>query len=366
MQLAYKNLFSDKTRLILTMGGVALAVMLILLLNGLLDGMNSQITSYLNHSPGSIIVAQSGVSNLLGATSLIPPGIIEKANEVDGVSQVLPILSQFVILELHDKKQPAYLIGYDTFLGGGPWRMSEGRNLMKDGEIVIDSVLAQRHEIRLGDSLDLMGTDFIVVGLSRDTTSWMTSFFFIRKEDAESLVRVPGATSFLLVTPSEEASAETIRQRLSDMAGVEAYYKTTVAENDLKLFAKVFSAPLRLMVGIAFLVGTLVVGLVIYTATIERQREYGVLKAIGARNQILYKVVIIQAITAAAAGAAFGVPLVYLASWIIMLIRPQFLIVHDPLNIAWALIGGLGMALVGALVPARLIAGLSPAEVFSK
>jgi putative ABC transport system permease protein len=366
MHLAFKNLFNDMTRFFLTVCGVALAVMLILLLNGFLTGLNRQATSYLNNSPGSIIVAQDGVNNLLGATSILPPGIIEKANEAAGVSKILPILSQFVILEIHDKKQPAYLIGYEPGSGGGPWEMAEGRTPITNKEIVIDSVLANSHEIQLGESLEVMGIDFTVVGFSQGTTSWMTSFFFIRKEAAETLVRIPGATSYLLVTPAEGTSIEALRQQLSDLDGVEAYEKTTVAQNDLKLFVKIFSAPLQLMVGIAFLVGTLVVGLVIYTATIERQREYGVLKAIGARNQTLYKVVIFQAMTSAIVGATLGALLVYIASRMIMSIWPQFLIVHDSLDIIWALLGGLGMALLGALVPTRLIAGLAPAEVFRK
>src|SRR5512143_584810 len=113
MFLATRNLFQDKTRLALSVGGVGLAVMLILLLNGFLTGMYRQITSYFEHSTGSIVVAQKGVRNLLGATSLLPPDAVARAEAVPGVAKAVPILSQFVILDLHDKKQPAYLVGYD-------------------------------------------------------------------------------------------------------------------------------------------------------------------------------------------------------------------------------------------------------------
>ena len=83
--------------------------------------------------------------------------------------------------------------------------------------------------------------------------------------------------------------------------------------------ARVYDAPIGLMVAIAFVVGVLVVGLVIYTATIERRREYGALKAIGARNRTLYGVVTTQAVIAAVAGAVAGIGLAYgaagLRSW---------------------------------------------------
>lgn len=365
MSLALRNLFKDKTRFALSVGGVALAVMLILLLNGFLGGMNAQITAYLTHSPGTLVVAQEGVRNLLGATSLLPPGT-DGDVKAKGAAEVIPILSQFIILDLHEKKQPVYLVGYDPDLGGGPWQMAAGREPRRDSEVVFDRVLAVRHGIALGDTVEILDRDFTVVGLSEGTTSWMTSFVFIRKTSAETLLRAPGATSFLLVTPSDRYTPEALRERLSKLSNAEVLTKPEMMANDLKLFARIFSLPLQLMVGIAFLVGTLIVGLVIYTATMERRREYGVLKAIGARNGMLYRVVTIQAVIAAGAGSALGVGLAFAVSEYIMKARPQFLIVMEPAMIGLALLIGLGMALAAALFPARIVAGLAPAEVFRK
>ncbi len=136
--------------------------------------------------------------------------------------------------------------------------------------------------------------------------------------------------------------------------------------NDLKLLARYFSAPLRLMVGIAFLVGALVVGLVIYTATVERQREYGVLKAIGARPQRLYGLVAAQALITAGIGAALGLALAFVAARLIEALRPQFLVALAPSVLVWVVLGGVGMALLAALFPARLVAHLAPADVFRR
>jgi putative ABC transport system permease protein len=366
MLLARRNLFQDKTRLGLSVGGVALAVMLILLLNGFLAGMNQQITSYLDKSPGSIVVAQKGVRNLLGATSLLPGGAEEKVKKVEGVNGVIPILSQFVILDLHGKKQPAYMIGYDPERGGGPWEIASGREPQTDREVVLDLVLAKRHKLQIGDGFELLGQEFTVVGLSEDTTSWMTSFFFVQKASAEELLRAPGVTSFLLVTVQDDAVLDDILARLNDTPGVNALTKTEMSANDISLFAKVFSAPLKLMVGIAFLIGTLIVGIVTYTATVERQREYGVLRAIGASNRIFYKVVLTQAIFAALTGSLVGILSTYLTAELVMTIRPQFLITIDPSKSGWAVLTGLAMATAAAFFPARVISKLEPAEVFRK
>jgi putative ABC transport system permease protein len=232
--------------------------------------------------------------------------------------------------------------------------------------MVFDRVLADRHGLKLGDTVEVLGKDFTIVGLSNGTTSWMTSFFFLRKEAAEDLLLAPGATSYLLVTTSPGASLDDILLRLNKLSGVNALTKSKMAANDLKLFAKVFSAPLKLMVGIAFLVGTMIVGMVIYTATVERQREYGVLKAIGANNRFLYRVVLTQALVSALAGALAGVTLAYGVSQWIMSTRPQFLIVFNPADVRSALAASLVMALLAAIFPVRVVAGLAPAEVFRK
>ena len=81
--LARRNLFQDTTRLALSISGVALAVMLILLLRGFLGGMYRQIAAYLERTPGSVVVAQEDVTNLLGATSLLPPGTGQRQVVID-------------------------------------------------------------------------------------------------------------------------------------------------------------------------------------------------------------------------------------------------------------------------------------------
>ena len=364
MFLARRNLFQDTTRLVLSIAGVALAVMLILILQGFLSGMYRQIAAYLEYTPGSVVVAQEDVTNLLGATSLLPPSTAAAARSRGAT--VAAILSQFVILDLHDKKQPVYLVGYDPASGGGPWKLAAGRTPQNNYQVVFDRILAERHGITLGDRVEMMDRTFTVVGLSEETTSWMTSFIFIRKTAAEALWRIPGGTSFLLVTPPERVTPEALRVRLDDLPGADALLKRDMIANDARLFARFFSAPLQLMIAIAFLVGTLIVGMVIYSATIERQREYGVLKATGARNSVLYRTVVTQALVVASAGALVGIGLANGIAQLIMMLRPQFLIVLEPAAVAWSLFAGLVMALLAALVPIRAIAGLAPADIFRR
>lgn len=232
--------------------------------------------------------------------------------------------------------------------------------------MVLDRVLARRAGLGVGDRVEMLGRGFTVAGLSSGTSSWVSSLVFARKTAVEALLRVPDGTSLLFVAPAADGVTEQLRARLDAVEGIDALPKATLRDNDRRLLTRIFNPPVRLMAGIAFLIGTLVVGLVIYTATMERQREYGVLKALGARNGVLYRVVTVQSLIAAGAGSLVGVALAFGAAQLIMALRPQFLIVVEPRAVIQAVLAGLAMALVAALIPARAVARLAPADAFRR
>ena len=363
MLLARRNLFRDRTRFLLSVLGVAVSVGLILLLSGYRAGVYRQASAYLDNTPGAVVVAEKGIRDFLGTSSVLPADALEAVESTSGVDRVIPVVSSFVIFERHERKDGFFLIGYDPAFGGGPWKLVEGREPAADDELVIDRTTARQHDMTIGDQVSLLDRDATIVGLSDETTFWAGSVAFAPISTLESLLRAPGLRSFLLVTPEAGVSPVTLRDRLA-VPGTEALLKRDVVANDAKLLARVYDAPIGLMVAIAFVVGVLVVGLVIYTATIERRREYGAVKAIGARNRTLYRVVTIQAVIAAFVGAVVGVALAYGAGAALMSWRPQFLVAIEPSAVGIVLASSLFMALLAALIPARSVARLEPAEVF--
>jgi ABC-type transport system, involved in lipoprotein release, permease component len=350
-------------RFALSVMSVAVSIALILLLAGYRSGVYRQASAYLEHAAGSVVVAERGIRDFLGTSSVLPPGALAAVRDTPGVARVIPVVSQFVIFERHGRKDGFFLIGYDPAAGGGPWDLVAGREPSADDELVIDRTTASQHGIALGDQLALLDRDATVVGLSDQTTFWAGSIAFARITTLESLLRAPGLRSFLIVTPSGDATPEMVRERIS-VAGADAILKRDVIDEDARLLARVYDAPIGLMVAIAFVVGVLVVGLVIYTATVERRREYGAVKAIGARNRVLYRVVTTQALLAAVAGAAAGVALAFVGGTALMAWRPQFLIAIDPAAVVVVLASSLVMALLAALLPAHSLGRLEPAEVF--
>jgi putative ABC transport system permease protein len=365
--LAYKNLFQQKFRLALSTGGVALAMMLIVLLNGFLSGIYVQITAYLDNTPADLVIAQDGVTNLLSASSLLPASAADQARGVPGVEKVIPIISQFVILDIHDEKVVAYMIGYEPDVGGGPWALRAGRPPADDDEVVLDWLMAEQHGFGLGSTIEILDRDFTVVGLSEGTNSWMTSFFFIEKRAAERVLLTPDTTSFVLLTlapQTDPAAVETrLRRRLREAEIVPA---AVMKQNDVDLLVQIFAVPLQMMVAIAFAVGTAILGMIIYTATVERVREYGVLKAVGAKNWQLYLLVSQQALATALVGVMLGIGLAWLVGGWIMATWPEFLVIIQPETTLTTAVVGLLMGLLAALLPARYVGRLDPAQVFRR
>jgi putative ABC transport system permease protein len=367
MNLAVHNLFQDKLRFVLSVTGVALAVMLILFLLGIRAGMFQRAVLYLDHEPGSVAVMPAGVkSTSAGSGQFLSPDKIAEVVSAPGVERVMPILLTMAIPELNGQKQLIKLIGYDAALGGGPWNMSEGREPAADNEVVVDSVLASRHDLNVGDSFEVSVRQLKVVGLSSDTISFTGGYVFARKTLVESMVLAPGAATFVLVTPTAGITPTELMTGLQSIAGTNVLLKSQLMANDQQIVAGISDQVIFLMVAAAFIVGALVVGMVIYTATNERRGEYGILKAIGARNGVLYRVVASQAVVAAGVGSVLGVGFAFAMGWMVMDLKPQFLVAIEPSAIAITLAAGFVMALLGALVPARAVAGLAPAEVFRR
>ena len=92
LRLAFRNLFQSKARLFISVGGVALALLLILALDAIFAGVQRQVTAYIDYSGADIFVAQEGVRNMHMASSWLSASIGRKVKAVPGVASVTPIL----------------------------------------------------------------------------------------------------------------------------------------------------------------------------------------------------------------------------------------------------------------------------------
>ena len=210
IRLAFRNLFQNKVRLVISVGGVALALLLILSLDAIFTGVEQQVTAYIDSSGADIIVAQDGVRNMHMASSSLPNSIRMKVKSVPGVASVTPIWYLTNNVVYGDERNLAYIIGLpENATMGGPWKIFSGRGQVGKDEAIIDRTIAEQSGIKLGDEVEILGEKFEVVGLSEGTVSLVNSVAFISKNDFEDLRGSYDTFSFLLVKvdPAESPQA---------------------------------------------------------------------------------------------------------------------------------------------------------------
>lgn len=357
--LARRNLFADRRRLAASVSGVGLAVMLILLLDGLWTGIQAQTTVYTDRTGADLYVLQPGVRDLTAGASTLQLSALATVRADPDVAWASPVRSTYAILELHSEKVAAYVIGAVPGERGGAWSMAKGRAPRSNDEIAIGSLLADRHGIDVGDRIDVMGHSLRVVGRA-ETNGFMMSYVFATHAALDAIARTPDTTSFLVVgTDRPVAVAGRLRSQ-----GLNVLDRDTVAGNNLRFAVGIFGSPIRLMVAIGLAAGTMIIALTAYTAIIERRREYGIVKAMGGTRRHLVGLALGQTLALAALGLVAGWLFFVGGRQLIVATKPQFNVLLTGGAIGRAAVAALAMALVAAIVPARRLAKLEPAVAY--
>lgn len=359
--LARKNLTAERTRLVLSVGGVAFAVLLMFVLGGLYRGWQTKLTVYLESLDANLIVGQPGSADTTHSMSFLPAALADELRNVDGVVQVDDFMGRQIMLTDQGKDFRIFLVGFEPGSGrNGPLGLAEGTKDIRDGQVIIDRALARKAGYKLGDTVPLAGYNLTVAGISTQGNSLIYQYVFVTKNDARAILQLGPQTNYLLVKAAAPAS---VQARLN-ARGLNAMTKEEFIKNNRALVTETFLPIIGVLVVIAFVIGTAIVGLTIYTATIEKAREFGVLKAIGASNGLLYRVVLEQSFIAGTVGYLVGLGL----SFVVTAIAEQFVsgfITSIGPGDGLAVFGvALVMSALAAWIPTRRLAAIDPALVF--
>ena len=366
IRLAFRNLFQNKIRLLISAGGVALSLLLILALDAIFSGVEQRVTAYIDNSGADIWVSQEDVFNMHMASSSLPDSVARKVKIIPAVKSVSPILYLTNNIVVGDERNLAYIIGIpeDAALGI-PWNVAAGSKWPGKDEAVIDANVAERSGIGLGDKVEIMGEDFTVVGLTQETSSLTNSIAFISIKDFEDIRNNYGTLSFLLVKVKDGQSPERVAQEIqSRVRAVTAQTRIQFASQERKVIQDMSTDVITIMNLIGFLIGLAVMALTVYTSTLSRRREYGMLKALGARNKDLYLTVLAQAIFSVILGFLFGLVITLFITAIIPLTGSSLTLRISPFSLLKVGSLSLIIAAISAVIPIRQIARLDPAMVF--
>ena len=366
IRLAFRNLFQNKTRLVISVGGVALALLLMLSLDAIFTGVERQVTAYIEHSGADVWVSQADVRNMHMASSSLPDSIARKVEYVPGVDSVTPILYLTNNVVSGEERSLAYIIGLpENAEFGGPWSISSGQGLPGEGETILDRNIAEKSGIGLGDEVEILGREFEVTGLSEGTSSPVNSVAFISKDDFEEMRGSYDNFSFLLVKVRNGESPAAVAARIqAQVRDVTAQTREDFATQERQVVKDMSTDVITIMNMIGFLIGLAVMALTVYTSTLSRRPEYGMLKALGARNTDLYLTVLTQAMLSVILGFLFGLIITLLLTVVVPIVGSNLALEVSRSSILRVGSVSLVIAAISAMIPIRQIAGLDPAMVF--
>ena len=361
--VARRNLTRQRLRLALSVSGIGLALLMILALDGVYTSVLERVTAYPDNQGAPLIASESGVATMHMSSSTIPKRSVNRLIADPRVDRAAPILYTTVLLG--EKEQAAsYLIGYRE--SGGPWDMAEGRADPRGAEIVLDERTADRLGAGVGSTIAALGMDLRVVGLADGGASVVSGLAFVDYQAFAEAAHTRGAASYVLIWPREGPPRDDVAAALAEDHGLTVQTRAEFSDKERQVISDMSTGLVRGMLVIGIVVGLAVAALSMYTATLARQGEYAVLKAIGMRNRALYALVSRQSLLTVAGGLLLALGLVEAMAVLVPLVSPSVDLVIGGGAVLRAAAAAVVIGLVAAFIPARRVAHLDPASVYRR
>ena len=322
-------------------------------------------TALIDDIPAEVWVVQDGAFDMFHSDSTLPEGLAEPVSQMPGVRSVQMLVGGQTSFRTEEGGSVrAYVVAFD----GGASAMAAG-NVMGlqavpgPGEAIISDLLTRQNGVGVGDRLRAGEHEFLVVGTTGEDLGFR-GFSFLNFQDAQSLFAQEGMANYLAVSLEDPSQAQAVAQAIdAQLPGVDAFTRAEFADSSSREMSS-FEPILAVLAILAFVVGATVISLTIYTTTVERAHEFGVMKALGASAMQLYRIVLSQSFVLGLTGFAIGVPLAFGVSNLIERFVPEFVALFEWQAIAGVLAAVLVMSLVAAYLPVRRIARIEPAVVF--
>lgn len=365
VSLARKNLFQDRRRALLAVGGVATSLLLVLVLEGVFAGAMHQVTAYMRDSSADVFVSQKDVRTMHMSLSALPEETIDAVRAVDGVAWAEGLRYTTSIVEADGRNRLTYVLGYDAATGrAGPKRIADGRAPRAD-EIVVDETAAGELGVDIGDSVSVLGRPFRISGLSTNGTNIVNTTVYVRTEDFAAL-RGP-SYAFVLAGARPGIDADELSQRIATaLPDMTAQTRTEFVRQEARIVRDMAADIMQIMSSIGFLIALAVVGLTLFAATLAKLREYGVVKALGAGSGRLAAIVAAQAAWTIALGMTAAVLLAIVVGAAIGALTPNVEVLVRPGSVIRTGLAAVAIGAVASLLPLRRVISVDPATAFRR
>ncbi|GAB4475252.1 MAG: hypothetical protein OHK0037_36440 [Elainellaceae cyanobacterium] len=407
--VARKNLFEDIPRFLVAQAGIMFAVSLVTIQTGILNGFSRSTSTLIDGSDADVWVGAQEMVNLQ-LTLPIPAGMVQQAQGVEGVSR-----AEAMITRTTTWRSPSGDISTVQIIGFDP-----ASNLFNYGDLSVGDVEALQepytvipdqankssiHVSEVGDRANIGSLPTRVVGFTRGTQSIASSTYVFtslknanaylnsaytsttscRLQDGQLIcsnlfertvnpdtVPEPRTLSptdvitYVLVKAEPGTDLDTLKRRLEQaLPNTKAYTKAEMSKLTQEYWVQRTGIGFVLGLGatVGVIVGMVIVGQILYSSVADHIREFGTLKAMGASDWVIYRIIIEQALWMAILGYIPSVALCLgLGAWTFA--TQGITILITPVTAVGVLGITVGMCVTSALFAIQKVTHVDPAIVF--
>ncbi|HVP63992.1 MAG TPA: ABC transporter permease [candidate division Zixibacteria bacterium] len=368
-KMVFANLFHRPLRSLISVVAIAVEVTLILLVVGLCMGFIDDSAQRQKGIGFDVMVSPPGSSFLTGITGApVSMKVADKLRELPHVAAVTPIVMHMVTsgrLEVIDgiDLNPSSPNDFDRI--GRPFQYLAGGPFNGPDDMIIDDIMAKQSHIKVGDTMELLSTKFRVCGIVEHGKGARR---YVPIATLQNLIGSEGKASMFYVQADNSANADLITSEIKQVPGMEQYVVRSIAEySTLMTPANMpgLNIFFNVVIGVSVVIGFLVIFQSMYTAVMERTREIGILKSLGANKFYIINVVLRESFVLAVGGIVAGIGISALSRFAIL---NSFPVLHIVWSNGWilrtAVLAVFG-ALLGALYPAFKAAQKDPIDALA-
>jgi putative ABC transport system permease protein len=363
-RLVLGNLLHRPLRSSISILAVAIEVTMILSIVGIMVGMIQGSRTQTNGIGADLIVRPPNQTFLVGVSGA--PALAKIADvlrKLPHVAVASPVIQQ---ISTQTAVETIWGIDYESFNALRPFVFLSGGPFQGPNDVLVDDFFARGGKgYRVGDSIPILNHTFRICGIVEHGKGGRK--FLPIKTLGALLGAENNATLFYVKTDNPDNEA-LVKQEVQAVPGLSAYQVQTVQEVLSMLTPEHlpgFNIALHIVISIAVVVGFLVIFQAMYTAVLERTREIGILKSLGASRIYIVNLVLRETAFLSLVGILLGIGAAFLikAGMSARLPTQPF-----PISTGWivaTVLIALGGALVGAMYPALKAARKDPIEALA-
>lgn len=338
---------------------IGIAVTLILTLVGVSRGITEDNTQR-SQGVGADIMVRAPNTSLIGASlTVIPDAVPAELAKLPHVTLTTGIVNAGGLFDGVTGIDPK---SFEAM--SGPFVFDSGRIFQGDDEVIIDTYTAQQSHKKVGDKVTLANLDWTISGIYEPGK---LAHAITRMDRLQFLFSTSHKLSVVYVKADDPANVETVYKELQDKLPGYPIMRmsdlTTLMNPNQIAPLRIF---IRVVIGIAVIIGFAVTSLSMYMAILQRTREIGIIKSLGGSSGFVMRLILLEAVILGVGGTVAGILLSFVARWLLHTFVPASF--PQAITPDWWWIAGLiavGAAVLGAVYPGIIAVRQDPIEALA-